>query len=261
MKITDSLNNEVIVKIQKITPMTTLSYKLERVSSLKYVIIDRGYNSDKYECEIETYGNKTYIDSILAMLQTQRYGTQTGEALVLSDFADNKGEALFGTNVVYTGSISAIVIDTPIRTNKSFNVFSLKFKLRALGLSFEGTPAFPTAMQCIWSGWSGGETKWNRKVNDTFYNDNFVSLVPNDDRKFTGKFICTIEQSKNLLQFYRTIRGSVTTIAASAIGVTTPFGLITDTTYDVIITDLNVEYFSPLYCQATIELTEVGGIV
>ena len=262
MKITDSLLNNVVVKIQKYTPDVKLSYRLERLSSLKYAVLDRGYAADLYECEIETYGTQDYCESVMAMLQTQRYGTQTGGKLVLSEFATNKGEAIFGNNVVYTGTIDAIVIDTPIMRNESFKVFSLKFKLRALGVTFEVVDDFLVAMTCIWSGWTGGEPEWDRTVNNTYNNDNFVSTVKNNDSKFIGKFHTTTELSIRLLEWFRTNRGQhIDAVPLTWIGIEHAFGIgKTYYDYDFVVTKLSIEQISPLYVQATIELTDIGGI-
>jgi len=262
MRITDNNTNYVDVKIQKYKPDVKLSYRMERMSSLKYVVLDRGYASDLYECEIETYGTQEYCESILAMLQTQRYGNQTGEALVLSEFALNKGEAIFGNNVIYTGTIDAMVIDTPKMRNESFKVFSLTFKLRALGVTFDNVTATPIAMTCVWSGWQGGEPVWDRQVNDTYNNDNFVSVVKNNDSKFVGKFTCSTTDSIKLLEYYRTKRGQHTGfVPLTWIGVEHAFGIgKTLASYDFIMTKLEVEQISPLYVQAMVELTDIKGI-
>jgi hypothetical protein len=234
---------------------------MERMSSLKYVVLDRGYDSDVYECEIETYGTQAYCESVMSMLQTQRYGTQTGEPLILSEFALNKGEAIFGNNVIYTGTIDAMVIDTPIMKNMSFKVFSLTFKLRALGVTFEDVLNTPIAMTCVWSGWIGGEPKWDRTVNDTYNNDNFVTVVKNNDSKFVGKFTCSTTDSIKLLEYFRKARGSHLAVPLTWIGVDHAFGIgKTLSSYDFIMTKLEVEQISPLYVQASVELTDLKGI-
>lgn len=263
MRITDKHSNYVDVKLRGYSPMISLSYNLERVSSLRYVVLDRGATSDKYETEVEIYGTESYIDSIMSLLiHAQREEVGSSTYLTLSQFATNKGEAIFGDNVVYTSSINAIVIETPIKSNKSFNVYKLTFKLRALALSFEGSAVFPSSLQCVWSGWSGGSKEWGRTVNETYYNDNFISIKNNDDRKFIGKFIVSIDQSKNLHQLYKTLRGSSFILDSIDIGVSEPFGVdMVDTSYEVIITGLQFDFFSPLYRQAQIELTLVSGLV
>lgn len=262
MRITDANDNYVDVKIQSFDVKTQLSWRLERLSSLKYAVLDRGVNADKYECSIETYGTQSYCESVLAILQTQRYGDITGEALVLSEFADNKGEAIFGNNVDYTSSINCMVINTPKMENVDFKMFKLTFELRALGVTFDDVTAGLINMHCIWSGWVGGEPEWDRTVKDTYYNDNFVSVVKNNDRKFVGKFTLTTDLSRNLLEYYRTHRGIVSgTVPLSWIGIDHAFGIgKTYYDYEFIITDLKIEQLSPLYCIATIELTDVRGI-
>jgi len=261
MRITDNNTNYVDVKIQKYKPDVKLSYRMERMSSLKYVRLDRGYASDLYECEIETYGTQEYCESLMTILQTQRYGYQTGNPLYLSEFALNKGEAIFGNNVDYTGSIDAIVIDTPKMKNESFKVFSLTFKLRALGVTFDNVIPNPIAMTCVWSGWQGGEPEWDRTVNDTYNNDNFVTIVKNNDSKFVGKFTCSTEDSIKLLEYFRISRGQNLAVPLTWIGVDHAFGIgKTLSSYDFIMTKLEVEQISPLYVQAMVELTDLKGI-
>ena len=75
-------------------------------------------------------------------------------------------------NVDYTQTTTAILIETPIKKQDSFNVYSLEFQLRAINLTFKGVSAIPTSMRCIWNGWVGGYEKIGRDVIDTYYNDN-----------------------------------------------------------------------------------------
>jgi len=263
VRITDKNANYIVANLYDYKPSVTLSYSLVRVTSLRYVSLDRGEASDKYETEITITGDQSKIDSIMTLLlNAQRKATGSATYLTLSDFYDNKGEAIFGDNVVYTTPINAIVIETPMKKNISFNLYSITFKLRALTLVFEGTAVFPSSLTCISSGWSGGPTEWSRIINDTYYNDNFISIKNNDDRKFKGTFIATIDQSTNLRELYRTVRGTSFILDAIDIGVAEPFGVDkVASTYEVVITDLEFDFFSPLHRQVTVEFTLVSGLI
>lgn len=256
MKLTyDNINaDSITIYTDNIETDRKLAYKLIPVTSLRYKILDRGYTSDQYTCKIECIGKEDTINTIYNFLIKCKSVGYSDVKMILSEV--NTCESPFGLNVDYTKQNTCILIGTPEKKQKSFNVYSIEFELKAVNLFFKGTPSIPS-LGCIWDGWWGGFKEIGRDVIDSYNNDNFINIRDYEERKF----IATINTSNltdaiNLEEFYRTQRGQVFTLTDTSIGVSYPFGSdeISFVEYDVILEDLQVEYMSPDYRKYTLTL-------
>lgn len=252
IKYTTDTGDGIDIHIKEITTEKTLGYRLVPVSSLRYKSLDRGTVSDKYECKIIIAGKESEINDVFNYLVLCK-STYKNDVLYLTDV--NTCESPFGLNIEYGANPTAILIDTPKKKQISFKLYQLEFQLRAIDLTFKGTPTIPTALQCVWNGWFGGYEEIGRTIVDTYYNDNFAVIRDYEERKFIGKFVTSnLTDAINLEEMWRTRRGTPLSLDTTDIGVLFPFGSdITLTEYDVILNDLQVEYMSPTHRSYTIE--------
>lgn len=187
--------------------------------------IDRGMNSDTYQCTVTTFGTENYINAILTAFDV---AIESDGKLQAWDFAEN--EQLFGENIDHS-SIECSVIDIKTREANSFKGFKLTFALKNLSPSFNaGDPfePFDFSDKCIQYKYKG-----YRSYNIKYLESEYQSIYENyfeqgDSGIFEGIFTLTNQELIDLLEYYRLNRINATVSLSSLYGVSYPFGPSTD---------------------------------
>lgn len=239
------------VKVNNAQHSILINYELMETSSRKLRSIDRGDRSDRYSCEFTFRGTKPYIQSIVEVLDSLRASNSN---VVLSECEEN----YFGENVNHTNPISTKIFNMGKVTSPVLNVYEFTVDLLASNLTFTGTPILPQSLHCLQSDFECYST-WNTHINETYFRNNTFVDYEADIYTFTGRYIMDNEDIKNLLQFNKVYRGGVFEITEPVFGVSNMFGFsITDTTHDVIITNLEYSRISPILFDVNITLVRQG---
>ncbi len=131
MKINGTPANVIDVK-RKIS----IEYKILRSSGGKTYSLDRGQESDKYECEFTFHGTRDHVTAIVATLDGLRDDSLECE---LYEMAEN----YFGMNIDHSGSISCVVSKIEPMRPAGLNAFDLVVSFIPTGITFYGDPVLP----------------------------------------------------------------------------------------------------------------------
>ncbi|MDR2728505.1 MAG: hypothetical protein LBB56_05175 [Chitinispirillales bacterium] len=115
-------------------PVTKLALSWKQLANGGYFPVDRGTDCDIYESEITACGREDVIDSLIRVLDLNRYtGSDNSNKFNLSGF--NGAEKIFGAEIDYTQGVTAAVMKYGKKTQKSWKGFSIKLTLRACGIN------------------------------------------------------------------------------------------------------------------------------
>ena len=209
-------------------PDTQLALTWTQLSSGNYVCTDRGYLSDKYECNIQFYGTEITINDIINMFETNRENPVVSNRFFVTDF--NSTEHIFGEDVNYNSPISSYpsyngllcnVMSIDQRAQRSWKGFGLSMRLAAVSPSFVGSGSLPHLRFLDVTYQADAEYTNNHYRS---YRNNFYNLDSDSDiGKFTGTFTLTNNEMAQLRSYIRTQRGSTISLPAIS-GVQYPFG-------------------------------------
>ncbi len=238
--------NDLAVRVYRIDQTIEINYELQIASSGYIYSIDRGADTDLYECAFTFRGTRATIDTIMDELQTARI---TKTPIVLTECE----EKFFGENVDHT-SVSCVVSQFGTVDTFSLNSFEFTVTLRATSLTFTGSPSLPSRLQCEQISSSGG-ADWGASVNSTYYVDNYHGDHRNESPRFTGRYIFTNDQLRDFMAFHRSVRGAAFTITDAQWGVDNMFGIeYSEASHDVVLEGATYERLSPVATMATITL-------
>jgi hypothetical protein len=219
MQISGTGISPLTVKILKgFKPETTLALAWTQLSSGNWVATDRGYLSDKYECEISIAGTELYINDVINLFEANREALSN--QVICSGF--NADEHLWGEDIDYTGSVTANVMSIQQRNQSSWKVFNLSVRLAAVSPSFIlGSGNLPLFRF----------TNIGVKADAEYTNQHFRSYrnvwsnpdMASDAGTFTGTFTLTVEEMAQLRSYIRLQRGATVSLVG-IYGIQYPFG-------------------------------------
>ncbi len=246
MNIVSFTGTQVPFKARSYSQVMDINYELVRLSSRKYMSIDRGSATDSYGSVIHIEDSNDYIVELLEAIELLRVNNTP---VVIGDFQEN----IFGEHIDHTGTIECYVLGITAIKNTSLIVGSLDITLKATGVSYIGNSTIPI-MKCLQSSYEQTEDR-NLVTNVSYNQDVFQVDHEVDTFIFKGTYILSNDQTRDLFAFYRSQRGSPFSIDESNLGITRMFGPNTNTgTHSVIIWDMSYEYVSPVTKKITIEL-------
>ena len=196
---------------------TKLAYKWVKCSDGNYNAVDRGADSDIYDAEVEIYGTESVVDNVINVLNENR----TGEYNYLYMASFNSGEKIFGCNVDYTSSITAIVLSVSKKVQRTWKGFSTLVKFRASSPTFTGVGTLPTFKNLEY-GYIGDTTTTIVKL-DSYTNIYEFQDRQNDSGIFEGVFVLSNSDMEDLRNYIRVQRGNTISIT-SVSGVGQMFG-------------------------------------
>jgi hypothetical protein len=196
---------------------TRLGINWVRSASGEWYGVDRGAATDIYESEVEMRGIEGRIDQFIKEAWDAR--AAGNNTFTLTGFYDN--ERIFGSDINYA-TVTAVMLNTPMKEQIGWKVFSTKFTLRAIGPTFSGTAAMP-ALSYIDRGWFGNPEEWTISKLDT-YNNTYTYL---DHQINVGQLrigaLLTQSEMANLRRYAATLRAGAFLMSQPG-GVTLPFG-------------------------------------
>jgi hypothetical protein len=238
--------NDLPVRVYRVEPNIEINYELQIASSGYIYSIDRGAETDLYECRFTFRGTRATIDGIMDELQTARIAKTP---IVLTECE----EKFFGENVDHT-AISCVVSEFGTADVYSLNSFEFSATFRATALTFTGSPSLPSRLQCEQISSSSG-ADWGATVNSTYYVDNYHGDHRNENPRFTGRYIFTNDQLRDFMAFRRSVRGTAFTITDAQWGVDNMFGIeYAEASHDVVLESATYERISPVATMVTITL-------
>lgn len=207
---------------------TKLALKWAQCSNGNWVAIDRSSSSDTYETEITVAGKQGTVETFLDAIEDNRLTGATGpNVLALSGFEAT--EHIFGEDVDHT-ALSATVLDIGDVQQRSWQVYAVSVRLRAVSPSFTGSAILP-AFNNVQVGFARALDMSINKL-DTYYG----VYAYEDHRSDTGQINVSLNlpivDARNLRRYIATRRGENYTIANLA-GVTHPWGITRPTTYPI----------------------------
>ena len=232
-------------------PIIDINYKLIEASDHTYKSVDRGQSNDRYEVEFYMRGTKEYIFEVVNYLQNLR-STRTPLTL------NNIPERYIGENVSNT-SLTGLIGKMGKVTSPAFNVwdFTFTFIVDTSTLQFVGTPVL-NMLTCLSHNYEA-YADWSWSVNETYDRQLYGIDHVQDIYIFKGVYMLQLEDTKNLLQLHKTVRGGDLIVTNAQLGTSSPFGpQVIDETHTTKIIDLTWERVSPMLCKITLELVKVG---
>lgn len=208
--------------------MKTYSYEIAmalkwfRMGDGSYRASDRGTESDHISSKVSFYGTKSQIDDIIAALIANH------ESLGVLTLA-NIPEPLFGHNVDYSSTVTAVLKSIKPQVQKSLHGFKLDLELQAASLTFLNLGnTLPDLCALEYS--HSGDTERTFKTNKT-YNNQFgtgtgsidINRYELDSGVFEGTFKFFSDDLASVLDFQRTTRALPFQLPTIE-GVTHPFG-------------------------------------
>lgn len=250
----DKDGNPIELHVRTSSQSININYELQELSNRDLVSIDRGALSDRYSTTLNIHGDIEYIESVRGAILGLR---RDKKSVVLSGFLSNVG--LFGDHVDYSNDIDCAVLSMGDVINLSNGSYSFDIELLATGIVTIGTSEIPQAMECLQGGYSKGQT-WNTTVSETYYRNNFVADREADRYTFSGSYILTEEENRNLYKFWETNRGLSVLIDETQFGVTNMFGVenSASTMHNVIFKSVSYSRLSPTHRTVQITLIRQG---
>lgn len=171
-------------------PITRPAISWKRLSTGYWQGYDRGAAQDVYEGRVRIADKTATLDALQATLDANRNG------ITLSSFST--GEHIFGSNVDYSGSISATVVDFGLRRNVMFrSIFELEITFRALSPSLLAvTPSLANLR--LQEGWDGDRST---EVTKHFSYNQSASYI--DHGSDVGLFKATFRQTSEEIKAIR----------------------------------------------------------
>jgi hypothetical protein len=231
-----------------------VNYELVMKSDKKFFSIDRGEQTARYECEFTFRRDNDTIDNIYKQLQLLR---EASKPIVLSDMTEN----YFGDNVDHSGSISCVVTKISPLSSATKSTRVLKVTLLATDLSFIGVAQVGNGFKCLGYEWEGFN-QWDFQVNETYFRNNYFVDYEKDLFLFTGTYMVSKADMRNLLAWHKLFRGSEYYTSSEQWGVLngSMFGPNCPTIDNhVIISDMKYEILSPNLRRVEIELFRNRG--
>ena len=201
------------------SPQTILALHWSQASNGNWNATDRGTSTDYYTAnDVRLYGKESDINNFINRVEANR----TADSNVLTLTNINASEHIFGADVDYSEGVDVTVLEIEHREQGSLRGWGVNLKLRLLSpISFIGSPILPV-LRLTSVGYDGDADRTVKKI-ETYHN-NFTYIDPKADiGVFTGSFIFTDMEMRNLRRFSATTRGnsfSLTNIK----GVSYPFG-------------------------------------
>ena len=185
--------------------------------------LDRGEARDHAKTTIEVRGKEGYINSIITAIDANR--TAGGE-LTLTGVAF----ALFGQDVDYSLTVSAVVSGYELRKQRSLRRFTLSIELNPANITRKDYASLGLpALKRLKRGYTG-DTDQAFNVVESYNNNKSsgeinISRWDSDKGYFEGVFIFNYDEMWQLLDFRRRNRSNEFTLPTIS-GVDNPFGVL-----------------------------------
>ena len=184
---------------------------------------DRGATRDHAKTTIEVRGKEDYINSIISAIDANR---ALGGELTLTGVAF----ALFGQDVDYTATVSAVVSGYDLREQRSLNRFTLSIELTAANVTRKDYASLGLpALKRLRRGYTG-DTEQSFSTSESYTNNKAggginITRWDSDKGYFEGVFIFNYDEMWQLLDFRRRNRSTEFTLPDIS-GVAYPFGVL-----------------------------------
>jgi hypothetical protein len=212
-----SINYELEIKPDfKVRTIPALEWV--QMSTGNYEAVDRGYEEDVYQTDIQIYGTRTKIETFVEEMEANR-DSGLPPVFHLSDFNDT--EKIFGCDLDYTDRIQCTVLEFKRIQQKTWRGFGLKVTLNALSVTFAGSSAMP-ALSLLSVGYKGDSNYAFNRIRKYDGSYAYIDHI-RDIGLFTGRFLFTEAEAIGFRRYAATERGAVIPLYAIA-GVTYPFG-------------------------------------
>lgn len=251
MKLYISPTESLALKIRDYRQNILINYDLVELSDNKYISVDRGALTDRYESTLTFSGNRSDMSSLYNTLYLIR---QSKSPIILTDI----DVPIFGDHIIYPEYLSTIITKITQLENKSTNIYSFELTLLCSNDSITfGVSPMPKLTN-LRNSWSGSRL-WNFKVTETYNRINTFYDSECDRYTFTGEYLLTKENNNKVYTYWRNIRGSVITINESDWGITDMFGLGIghQTTHNVVIKNIEYDKLGNIYRLTKITLYKV----
>jgi len=146
------------------SPETTLALTWIELSNGAVTAVDRGYQSDTYDTTFTVAGKLAAVESALTLIELNR--TYYGSNQLITITQVESTEHIFGEDVDHNGLTMTITEVGPI-TQRSWQVYGVTIRARAVSPSFLGTPSLP-AFRNIHIGRTATTNRTDNKM-DTYY--------------------------------------------------------------------------------------------
>jgi hypothetical protein len=188
---------------------TNIALQWQLASNGDWYATDRGSDNDFYDCTITMQDRYDDIKNILIDIEANR--TAGSNTLTLSNFVSD--EKIFGADIVYTGSLSATILDFPNIKQRSLNVFTISITLRLLKpYTFTADATIPV-LRLAQIGYEAGMQEHTITKYDT-YKGEFTYLDENNDSGiFNGTYVLSDTDMAKLRRYQAIQRGANFTIS------------------------------------------------
>lgn len=199
-------------------PKTILALTWAQASDGNWYATDRGSSADQYECSCRLYGIESNMMIFVDWIQANRYADAPN---VVTLYTFNSQEYIFGTDIDYSGSITATILPDRMAQN-TWRGFEQPFTVKCISPTFRGGSGALSTLRYLDIGFDGDA---ERKINkfDTSNRTFFYQEHDSDYGEFTGVYTFTEQEMIQARRFIATKRGTAFTIP-SIIGVSNIFG-------------------------------------
>lgn len=214
------------VKIKKYSYNIDLSLNWFKMSDGSYRASDRGFENDHISSKITLHGKNDYIDNIITELKNNQ---ESDGKLVLTNILT----PIFGNNIDYTQSCTAVLKNITLKEQDSFNSFNLEIELETDTLVYKTYTLTLPNLSCVKHGYTG-DTELQFITNTSYQNANNSGIINintfgNDNGVFKGTFTFTYDELGQLLNFQRINRSASFNLPIIS-GVNYPFGKLAGNT-------------------------------
>ena len=123
-------------------------FKVQTVVALQWIMladgnmaaVDRGSSADIYETEFVVAGRLPAVQAVVNLIESNRTYLASNQLITLSRVLDT--EHIFGEDVNHAG-LTMTVLDVSEISQRSWQVYGVTIRARAVSPSFLGTPSLP----------------------------------------------------------------------------------------------------------------------
>ena len=227
-----------------------IKYNLRKLDNGKYIARNNFPKRDKYSATLEIRAEAGYITSLVTELTLLR---KNNKEVILDQMEEN----IFGDNIDHTGEIACVLPFFGNQESPAMNVQSINITFLPTELVFTPEATLPN-LSCANEQWTGF-AEWKATTNQSLNSFNYFVDREADSYEFTGEYMLSLEENKNLLGFWKTQRGVPFLINDGDWGVYKMFGgYINTAQHQVIIKAVEYERVSPVLRKTKITLVRVG---
>lgn len=159
-----------------------------------WVCADRGTAADIYETEFTVAGKQAYVESIISLVDTNRFAAATDNLITLG--AVEATENMFGEDVVHN-SLTMTITSVGKIEQRSWQAYGVSLRARAVSPSFVGSAGLPAFRNIL----VGKKTTVDSTITKL---DSYYGVFTNLDGNFdTGSISLTVAMTLANIQAFR----------------------------------------------------------